>query len=141
MTTTSSRPTSSRRQATLASLATTLAVALPLAVGAGLASAKDDGTGPAFAPQWQEHAAPLLYHGQGLVVGTTAWLVPRTLPRGTYRVFTRDEHNEPHLVDGQRFVVSAGDVYKDINLMMSTSEHSPEAIDERYVVLPPAMLR
>ncbi len=139
MTTTSSRPSTSSRR--LASLASALAVALPLAVGAGLASARDDGPAPAFAPGWQDHAAPLLYHGEGLTVGTTAWLVPRTLPRGMYRVLTRDEHNQPHLVDGQRFEVTPGDVYKDINLLMPTSDHSPEAIEERYVVLPPAMVR
>lgn len=110
-----------------------LAAALALAAAGALADTPDP-RAPTFAPGWEAATKPLLYKGPAVGVGKTFWLVPHTLPRGDYYVITRD-HGVPQLVAGQRFTID-GEIFKDINLLIDTSEHSPEAIDAHYVVMP-----
>lgn len=93
----------------------------------------DDGlsANPPFLPGWQESARPLFYSGPGVAPGTTAWMVPMTLPRGTYQVIQRNG-DRARVVDGQRFEVDLSP-YKEIKLMMPMGQGNLEALDVKYL--------
>lgn len=111
------------------------AVAATLGLSACATAAQGSAASAAsFAPGWEEHVHPLIFHGIAPEGSLTFWMVPATLPKGTYRVITR-VNGQPRLVDGQRFTVTS-DAYREVNLLISNFEHSPEAIDERWVILP-----
>jgi hypothetical protein len=124
---------SSRLAATVASAAAVVAFVAGCVTAPGQARVDDDGV--RFADDWQAHTKPLIFHGIGPNADRTLWMVPATLPKGSYRVITRDAAGVPHLVDGQRFTVTS-DVFREVNLVMDNFVHAPEAIDERFVVLP-----
>jgi hypothetical protein len=126
----------SRSFARLAIAVATTGAALVFAAGCAVATAETRDAGVRFADGWQANTKPLIFHGAGPLSGRTFWLVPATLPKGTYRVITRDEAGNPHLVDGQRFTVTS-DAFRDLTLLMDNFVHAPEAIDERYVTITP----
>ena len=109
-----------------------------LLVGVGACAGPDQKTLPAtsqqFAANWQAHSTPLINRGAGLRPGTTAWMVPSTLPRGAYQVISRDG-DSANLIDGYRFEVD-GNPAKEVRLMLPFGYGNVEAMDERYVVNP-----
>jgi len=123
-----------RASALLTPLACAVAVSLFLVAGACAAADGSADNAVRFSEGWQEHTRPLIFHGSRMEGGQTLWMVPATLPKGNYRVITLVD-GQPRLVDGQRFTVTS-DVFREVHLVISNSEHSPEAIDERWVILP-----
>jgi len=113
-----------------------LGAALLLAVGAcaGPDQKASAVTSQQFAANWQAHSTPLINRGVGLRPGTTAWMVPSTLPRGSYQVISRDGDNA-HLIDGYRFEAD-GTPGKEMHLLLPFGSGRVEALDERYVVNP-----
>ncbi len=88
-----------------------------------------------FAPDWSEHARPLLFHGMGRDPAYTVWQVPNILPRGTYRVIERKHGSAgdtAELVDTGRFEVDSPE--KDIYLNISVNYRNPEALEEKYIL-------
>jgi hypothetical protein len=85
-----------------------------------------------FAANWQEHSKPLLNHGPWFSPGTTAWFVPSILPRGTYRVISRNG-NDARLIDGYRFEVDTNPG-KEIRLLLPAGYSRVEALEEKYVI-------
>jgi hypothetical protein len=111
----------------------TAALVLFAALAGCASTARDDGlsANPPLLPGWQENARPLFYGGPGVSPGTQAWLVPQTLPRGTYVVIQRDG-SRARIVDGQRFEVD-GSIFKEIRLMLPMGENNVEALDIKYL--------
>ncbi|WP_374675454.1 hypothetical protein [Ideonella sp.] len=123
------------RHSTRRSGTATVAAAL-LVVGASVVGCA---TPPSGTPQvdgrlaagWEASARPLFLRGPGPSAGTTAWLVPATLPAGTYEVISRRGGNVK-VVDGHRFTVD-NRPYKDLVLILSTGDTGVEAVDSRFV--------
>lgn len=111
-----------------------LGASLLLGLGA-CASTRPDAPRPAenqLASGWQEHARPLFSRGPSADPGRTAWWVPATLPRGSYRVIERDG-DKAALIDDYRFEID-GSVSKEITLLLPSRYSGVEAVDERYVI-------
>jgi len=106
--------------------------ALLLALGAcaGPASAPPPDT--RLAADWPAHSQPLIHRGPGLKPGTTAWLVPNVLPRGSYRVISRNG-DEARLIDGYRFDFD-GSPGKEVRVQLPSTYGGVEALEEKYVV-------
>ncbi len=104
----------------------------------GACASPDPSGPPTISPQlvahWQEPSRPLINHGTGLSPGTTAWMVPSILPRGSYRVISRRGANV-ELINGYRFEVD-GSIGKEIRLILPSNYTDVEAVDEKYVKTP-----
>ena len=130
--------TQARKRAARVSSVCLLGAALLLGVGA--CAGPDQKAPPAssqqFAANWQAHSTPLINRGAGIHPGTTTWMVPGTLPRGTYEVISRNGDNAK-LIDGHRFEVD-GDPGKEVRLLLPLGYGRVEALDEKYLVNPRA---
>jgi hypothetical protein len=110
------------------------AAALALALAGCASTPADDSllsATPPFAAGWQAQARPLYYSGPGVAPGTTAWMVPMTLPRGTYEVIQR-RGDRARVVDGHRFEID-GSIQKEIKLMVPIGTNDLEALDVKYI--------
>ncbi|QNM97050.1 hypothetical protein [Chitinimonas koreensis] len=105
-----------------------------LLLGLGACASRPDAPRPAenLTLGWQEHTRPLFSRGPSADAGRTAWWVPATLPRGSYRLIERDG-DKATLIDDYRFEID-GSVSKEITLLLPSRHNNVEAVDERYVV-------
>jgi hypothetical protein len=110
------------------------ALLLALSACSSLETARSDEmpASPPFAPGWQEHSSPMFNLGPGPVAGTTMWMVPRLLPRGTYEVISRDG-DRARLLEGHRFEIEGAD-HKEIRIILPFTGGRVEALDRRYVL-------
>ena len=124
-----SRARSTRRLAGL------LAAGALLSLGAcaGLAPPAPTSASPQLAADWQRHSTPLINFGAGRQPGTTAWFVPTTLPRGYYRIVSR-QGDSAKVIDGYRIEID-GSPAKEVRLLLPFAYGNVEAVDERYVNL------
>ncbi|MBI5271013.1 MAG: hypothetical protein HY856_15195 [Burkholderiales bacterium] len=118
---------------------TVLAAAGLLAAGAALVGCTSAPSAPATVDSrlvagWEANARPLFMRGPGPTAGTQAWLVPATLPRGTYELVSRRDGGA-RVIDGRRFEVD-GQPYKDLVLILPSEAHDVEAVEARFVSAP-----
>ena len=113
-----------------------LGAAVSLAAAAVLAGCMSAPSAPAtvdsrLASGWEANARPLFMRGPGPTPGTTAWLVPATLPPGTYEVISRDGAGA-RVIDGRRFEVD-GRAFKELVLILPSGQGDVQAVDARFV--------
>jgi hypothetical protein len=111
-----------------------LAAVLALGLAACAAPERTAATAPQqqqLLADWQAHSFALINRGTGLSPGTTSWMVPALVPRGTYRLVAR-RGDRAELIDGYRFEVDAMPG-KELRLQLPMGHGSVEAVDERFV--------
>ena len=126
---------SAQTQARVARRVTLLALVSLLGLGACAGPGQNASSAyeQPFVAHWQEHSTPLIFHGPARHgAGYTVWMVPSNLPRGSYRVISRNG-NEGQLIEGYRFEVDDDVAIKEVFLFLPAGYGRLEALDEAYV--------
>ncbi|GEM_PF-6099533 len=105
-----------------------------LVLGLGACSSLDPKAAPASQPlaaDWQQHSTPLFHYGAARArPGFTTWVVPSILPRGNYRLVSRNG-DQVELINGYKLEVT-GSPGAEVRLLLPAQYHAVEAVEASY---------